>query len=382
MFKRKVAKNAGNIGLILVAILFLTVSATYGAESSKAAKSSAASRETKMDAAEWKKVVEAAKKEGKIVMSGAPGEGWRKSLVDMFQQEYPEITVEFSAVSGRTFGARIRQERGIGKKLWDLRCGGAETVIEAKRNGYLAPIRPLLLPEIADESKWIGGIDGMFGDRERKYVLGYLLYIQPSAYVNRDIIKESELKYTTQLTDPKFKGKIVILTPTAGSSQNSLGHMAFVYGVNFIRDLLSKQDMVITDDNRQQVEWVVRGKYPIAIGFSKTLLIPFEKQGLGKNIVETEDKIIRLTTGSGTISLLEGAPHPNAAAVYINWLLSRKTQIALSKNVQHNSSRIDVPPFETAIDPSKLSRYRNASTEENNEFENSLVPVIKEALKK
>ena len=158
MFKMRVARNAGNIGLILVTIIFLAVSATYGAESSKATKSSAAVREAKMDAGEWKKVVEAAKKEGKIVMSGAPGEGWRKSLVDLFQQEYPEITVEFSAVSGRTFGARIRQEREIGKKLWDLRCGGADTVIEAKRNGYLAPIRPLLLPEIADDGKWIGGL--------------------------------------------------------------------------------------------------------------------------------------------------------------------------------------------------------------------------------
>src|SRR3972149_10973444 len=118
---KKLIKSIRTTGFIIAAILFLAVSAAYGADSSKAAKSSAAPRETRMDAGEWKKVVEDAKKEGKIVMSGAPGEGWRKSLVDMFQQEYPEITVEFSAVSGRTFGARIRQERGIGKKLWDLR---------------------------------------------------------------------------------------------------------------------------------------------------------------------------------------------------------------------------------------------------------------------
>jgi len=127
---------------------------------------------------------------------------------------------------------------------------------------------------------------------------------------------------------------------------------------------------------------VVRGKYPIAIGFSKTLLIPFEKQGLGKNIVATEDKVIRLTTGSGTLSLLEGAPHPNATKVYINWLLSQKTQIMLSQNIEHNSSRTDVPPVETAIDPTKLNQYRNSSTEENSEFDVSLLPLIKEALKK
>jgi len=40
--------------------------------------------------------------------------------------------------------------------------------MEAKRDGLLAPVRPLLLPEIADDSKWIGGIDGIFNDREKK----------------------------------------------------------------------------------------------------------------------------------------------------------------------------------------------------------------------
>src|SRR3972149_1099032 len=225
-------------------------------------------------------------------------------------------------------------------------------------------------------------MDGIFNDREKKYILGYLLYIQTSVHVNRDFIKESDLKSSAQLLDPKFRGKIVILTPTGGSTQQTLGHLAFMYGENFIRDLLSKQYVTITDDNRQQVEWVVRGKYPIAIGFSRTLLIPFEKQGLGKNIAEPEDKLIRLATGSGAVSLLEGAPHPNAAKVYINWLLSQKTQTMLTKNVQHNSSRIDVPPVETAVDPARLSRYRFGNMEENFEYTNSLLPMIRAALKK
>ena len=105
------------------------------------------------------------------------------------------------------------------------------------------------------------------------------------------------------------------MTPTGGSTQNSLVHMAFMYGENFIRELLSKQEVIVTDDDRQQVEWVIRGKNPIAIGLNTPQLIPFEKQGLGKNVKELEDKFIRLTSGYGTINFLEGAPHPNAAKV-------------------------------------------------------------------
>jgi len=153
-----------------------------------------------------------------------------------------------------------------------------------------------------------------------------------------------------------------------------------MYGKNFVRDLLSKQEVVITDDNRQQVEWVVRGKYPISVGFSRTLLIPFEKQGLGKNIVELEGQMEKVTTGSGVLWMMEGAPHPNAAKVYINWLLSQKTQLLLSQNIGHNSSRTDVPPVEAAVNPAK--KYRNSGMEENSEFDAGLLPVIKEALKK
>ena len=79
-----------------------------------------------------------------------------------------------------------------------------------------------------------------------------------------------------------------------------------------------------------------------------------------------------------------GAPHPNAAKVYINWLLSQKTQIMLTKNIQQNSSRTDVSPVdqETAVVPAKSNKYRNSSMEEIKEYATSVFPLIKEALNK
>ena len=360
----------------------LACSSSLLAAPAKSDKSSSTHPVVRPDPADWKKVVEAAKKEGKIVIGGVPGEGWRKSMVDLFQQEYPDIKVEYSTTPGRNLWPRIRKERELGKKLWDLYGGGIGTTWDPKKDGLLAPIRPLLLPEIADDTKWIGGLDRLFNDKERQYLPSYLLYIQPSVYVNRDFIKESDIKASEQLLDPKFRGKIVILNPTGGSSRKSIGHLAFMYGENFIRELLTKQDVIVTDDNRQQVEWTVRGKYPISIGFELTLLIPFQKQGLGMNIRGLEDKMIRTTSGSGAIGLLEGAPHPNAVRVYINWLLSQKTLMKLTKNVGHSSSRIDVPNIEAPIDLTKLSMYRSGDTEEAEAFMDGIVPIIKESLKK
>jgi len=50
-------------------------------------------------------------------------------------------------------------------------------------------------------------------------------------------------------------------------------------------------------------------------------------------------------SGGGNVMLINRAPHPNAAKVFINWLLSREGQVACQKLVEagRNSLRIDIP---------------------------------------
>jgi hypothetical protein len=56
-----------------------------------------------------------------------------------------------------------------------------------------------------------------------------------------------------------------------------------------------------------------------------------------------------ISPGGGSISLIKGGPHPNAAKVFINWFLSRRGQTALQKyddlygQEPPNSRRIDIP---------------------------------------
>jgi len=57
----------------------------------------------------------------------------------------------------------------------------------------------------------------------------------------------------------------------------------------------------------------------------------------------------------GTVALVNRAPHPNAAKVFINWLLSRRGQIVLQKRTLTGESpadslRIDIPKDEVPPD--------------------------------
>ena len=163
-------------------------------------------------------------------------------------------------------------------------------------------------------------------------------------YVNRDLVPESEIRTERDLLDPKWKGKIVIQDPRGGAGLGFLATFLKVHGEQFVRDLLS-QDLVVTGDNRQLAEWIVRGRYPVSIGLRSYDLLVFQQEGLGKNVrpVRTVEAL-PLSIGSGSIQALTQPPHPNATKVFSNWLMTQRTQQALSQATGDKSRRTDVPP--------------------------------------
>jgi ABC-type Fe3+ transport system substrate-binding protein len=218
---------------------------------------------------------------------------------------------------------------------------------------------------VTDNKKWIGGIDSLFGDKERQYVLHFSTYLFGGVMVDRDAVPEKDFKTAKDLVDPRWKGKIVMQDPRGGGGSGNQALAAFImkYGEGFARDLLSKQDVVISDNKRQMAEWVVRKRYPIAVGMgSDDTIAQFQQQGLGKNVktVSGDDAI-----GGDTVILINRAPHPNAAKVYVNWLLSKKTQEKLAQVAQINSRRVDVKPGnpESAPDPKRIAQYLPMSDE-------------------
>ncbi len=325
---------------------------------------------------EWKKTLEAAHREGKVVLSGPTRELWRKVLLS-FEQDFPGIQVEYTGANSRDFWPRIFRERELGQYLWDLRVGGPDPqVYEAKDRGVLDSIRPLLLlPEVGDEKHWFGGFDQMFFDRGKKYVLGFANFISFSAYVNRDIIPDTELRSVRDLTQPRWKGKIVIQDPRGGAGLNSLEIFLKRYGEQMARDLLTKQELVVSNDIRQQTEWIIRGRYPIAIGLVPDALLLFEEQGLRHNIRPIQDSGAALSTGTAGIQFFDRAVHPNAAKVYINWLLTQRVQTRLSAATKQNSRRLDVPAADPVAVPDlhRLDSYIPGQAEE-------LLPVRQQAL--
>ena len=127
------------------------------------------------------------------------------------------------------------------------------------------------------------------------------------AWVNRALISEAELSSDAQLHDLRWRGKIAITDPNGGAGLGTLTTLYVAFGEDYVRDLLSQQDLVVTGDNRQLAEWVIRGRYPIGIGIANEDLVAFERQGLSFNVKGLQPAR-KLSLGFGGIQLMNRRP--------------------------------------------------------------------------
>jgi iron(III) transport system substrate-binding protein len=302
-------------------------------------------------AAEWSKTVAAAKKEAQVVIMGPAGANLRDALTQGFQKKYPEIRVDYNGMSGAQVAPKLLSELSAGVYRTDLVIAGTITAIDSLIPAKaLVPIQPFLVgPESQDPSKWKGGKFD-FSDNAERYNLVYGNRLQVAFVYNRDIVSSGKIKSWKDFLNPEWKGKLAMLNPRrAGASQ---GWVTFWYikepqgfGKSFMQQLFSAQEILISNDERQVLDFVARGRYPLAIGPSGTQAFEMKNKGLPIELFGSaalqEGGVI--SASNGTVMVPRNGPHSNAARIYLDYLLSREGQVAWSKATGLTSRRLDVP---------------------------------------
>jgi len=152
------------------------------------------------EAAEWDRIVAAAKREGKIVIMGPGGALTRVALTQGFQTKYPEIQIDYSGSRGSQIPPKVLNERGARQYRVDLVVGGTTTMIAGlMRPGVLDPIHPYLAgPDIEPTAWWDGQLD--FADTARKYVLVMMGYVKAPLAYNPRVVSVDGLKSYSDLS--------------------------------------------------------------------------------------------------------------------------------------------------------------------------------------
>jgi ABC-type Fe3+ transport system substrate-binding protein len=268
---------------------------------------------------EWKKILDAAKKEGQLALYM----GQWGPVIDagVFQKTFPDIKVVRTGGGPPQIMQQITSERRAGKYIADVIVEGINpnlTVFHA--NKMLDPIKPtLVLPEVLDDSKWWQG-KHHYADAERQYVLRFVGSPQyGSIYYNTNLVKPGEIKSVWDFLNPKWKSKIGardIRQPGPGN-----GAMRFFYyspkiGPEFIKRLFGQMDVTLFRDTRQGVDWLANGKFAICFFCSADEVRKANGQGLPVDNFGAMSEGAGLVSLYGTIVMPTQAPHPNAARFY------------------------------------------------------------------
>jgi iron(III) transport system substrate-binding protein len=301
---------------------------------------------------EWGKKVAAAKKEGKLSVFLFQRDNI-EAAVKAFEKAFPEIQIVTASVSAPETGPRLMAERRAEKYLWDICICGPTTPFSVLYPAKaFDPIRPALaLPEVLDESKWWGG-KHYYMDPDGQSIFVFLGSVDmPNLYYNKNLIDPKEIRSFWDLLNGKWKGKILAMDPRQAGRQRVSAR--FIYnipelGAPFLTRLFTEMDVNVSRDDRQAMDWLATGKFPLCLfcgDIDKT-----RAQGLPVEEFKTytwKESTAIYSGSNGTVALMNNAPHPNAARVFINWLLSREGQTNFQKimnapDVVMESMRLDI----------------------------------------
>jgi iron(III) transport system substrate-binding protein len=339
-------------------------------------------------ATEWEQTVAAAKREGKIAIIAPQGDEVREILGKGFTEKYPEIDVELASMAGNQAAPKILTEQAAGVYVTDLVIQGPTTVLSSLRPaGAVVPLRPFLVgPDVGPPSAWRGG-DFVFADEAAQHSLMFSLYVREAFMYNADQVSPAEFTSWRDLLNPKWRGKIVLRDPRisgGGQAFALLWYQTESLGPEFIRQLFA-QDIVVSNDDTQINNWIARGQYAISIGAGNARFREFQQLGLPMRALEGAQltEASPMTPGVANLAVATNAPHPNAAKVYLNHLLSREAQLAWSQVTGFPSVRQDVPtdhllPFYMPKPGVKyfenFSDRQESATEELNAFLRTVMP--------
>jgi len=300
----------------------------------------------------WDQLVEAARGEGTVVLYVPPGIDRRGSgIIDgAFKKSYPGINIQKTIGSGGAILSRTLTERRANRYIPDIFIGGTSTaLLGLKPAGALQPLGPsLILPEVLDKSAWLNNRLWWADAQEPYTTLMFLGYVQSIGAINTRLANPKEFTSYWDLLKPKWKGKIGAHDIRRGGTGGVVVRFLYKHpqlGPRYLERLFSEMDITLTSEVRQTVDWLGIGRYPVGLFVGSENLLQAQEQGLPVALITAE----QLKEGSpiapsgGSIAIIDRAPHPNAAKLFVNWLLSREGQIAYQESIALPSLRIDIP---------------------------------------
>ena len=276
-----------------------------------------AARAQAPSAADWDKVVAAAKKEGQVVLyTGITGGQQHPEIAKLFEKRYG-IKVEIWDGAGSEAMTRIRTEVTTNRNLGDVSLIGSTGNVPMARQDLLLPHGDL--PNLSKQMTFQVDLPD----------IEVPVFVNPYGLaVNTDMVPpEREPKSWLDLLDPYWQGKILAYRFTAaGSGASWFSVMLEKFGKEF-HEKFAKQHITFSNTVRENPRRVARGEFAMCVPFTLTDIKALE--GLPVKGVIPKEGIVYTPF---TIAQIKGSPHPNAARLMLNFFLEPEAQAVYARD--------------------------------------------------
>ncbi|MBV9348341.1 MAG: extracellular solute-binding protein [Pseudolabrys sp.] len=259
-------------------------------------------------------LVEAAKKEGAVTFYTAMDLQLAEHYGKMFEQKYPGIAARVERSGAERIFTRIEQEYKSNIHAVDVvNTSDLSHCTAWKRNGWLEPYLP---------AEVVQHYDTIYYDSEGLHLTTRVL-VSPLGYNTKLVSAADAPKSFADLLDPKWAGKMVKAHPAySGTIMNSTFQVARDLGWQYFEKLAAQRVMQVqsaTDTPKR----IMLGERAVMIDGAGYLLIRNKEAGHPVEVIYPAEGTPVATSPS---AIFKGAPHPNAARLFQNWLHSREGQ--------------------------------------------------------
>jgi iron(III) transport system substrate-binding protein len=255
-----------------------------------------------------------AKKEGKLLFYASLTLDTRaRPLADAFQKKYSFVHVDIVQLFGLELRKRVLEEYQANRHDVDVMEADVLSTLDMKDAKILAKYSS---PAATNIPTKLRDPDGQFmADREIPLVVSY----------NTNSVKESDVPKTyDDLLSPNWVGKLT--TSAGGLLVPWTGAMLKIKGEDFIRKLAAQKVSVQSIPPAAVIGLVGSGEVTMMFPASLGDTLALKKKGGPVNWIAPGP----IPTNLGYDSLAVAAPHPNAAALFIDWLRSDEGQAAMA----------------------------------------------------
>jgi iron(III) transport system substrate-binding protein len=209
-------------------------------------------------------------------------------------------------------------------------------VEDAAKRGYTTPLAK-------------AGIPGYPGDFPSRYLLPdagtAIVQFQPSGLATNTDLAKGAIRDWQDVLDPRWKGKVILVDPRASAAYTPFWNLIIKqYGEGFLTRLRA-QNPKVAAGSAPASQQLAAGEGAVIVPGVASIIADLKKKGAPVGFVQPQ-----VSTGPEIVpGLAAKAPHPNAARLFIEYLMSEEGNRVLNKTEAGSGS---------PRDPSSLpSRY-------------------------